>query len=58
MAVAAPRRVRSGSLSSGESSYSDEEESSGRMKSLVAQVRDENYRRCHTVHIIYAMNVL
>ena len=39
MAVAAaPRHLRSGSLSSGEDSYS-EEENSGRMKSYVSQVK-------------------
>ena len=42
MAVAAaPRRLRSGSLSSGEDSYS-EEENSGRMKSYVSQVKKSN----------------
>ena len=38
MAVAAPRRLRSGSLSSDEASNSEEEDT-GRMKSFVTQVQ-------------------
>ena len=43
MAVAAaPRSLRSGSLSSGEDSYSEEEDSgAGRMKSYVSQVKNQ-----------------
>ena len=39
MAVAAPRRLRSGSLSSEEASYSEDEENGGRLRSFVSQVR-------------------
>lgn len=49
MAVAAaPRSLRSGSLSSGEDSYSEEEDSGmGRMKSYVSQVK--NQKSCNNV---------